>query len=84
MLRRVKSDFSQLSVWIYYTYTYTYTHIYIHNNAVLEELLRKLACCRHDFSPEEFEEHLSSYKVSPSARPGFRGAMISEFIRCSN
>jgi hypothetical protein len=47
-----------------YLYTYTYTHTYIHNNAVLEELLRKLACCRYDLSSEELEEHLSSYQVS--------------------
>jgi hypothetical protein len=45
-------------------YTYTYTYTYYNNNAVLEELLRKLACCRYDLSSKELEEHLSSYQVS--------------------
>ena len=45
-------------------YTYTYTYIHLNNNAVLEELLRKLACCRYVLSSEEPEEHLSSYQVS--------------------
>jgi hypothetical protein len=45
-------------------YTHTYTRTYIHNNAVLEELLRKLACCRYDLSSEELEEHISSDQVS--------------------
>jgi len=38
--------------------------IHILHNAVLEELLRKLACCRYDFSAEESKKHLSSYQVS--------------------
>ena len=55
-------DFSQLSANNGYPYTtYTYTHTYYNNNAVLEELLSKLACRRHDLSAEELEEHLSSY-----------------------
>jgi hypothetical protein len=36
----------------------------ITHNAVLEELLGKLASCRYDLGPEEFEEHLSGHKVS--------------------
>lgn len=52
-------DFSQLSANNGYQYTYTYTCF--NNNAVLEELLSKLACCRYDLSSEELEEHLSSY-----------------------
>ena len=38
--------------------------IHVLHNAVLEELLRKLACCRYDFSAEESKKHLSSYQVS--------------------
>jgi len=68
-------DFSQKG----YLYTYTYTHTYYNNNAVLEELLRKLACCRYDLSSEELEEHLSSYQVSmwrTAGLPGSRGYSV--------